>query len=69
MPGHLVNACYSPTSNDITFPAAILQKPFYSIDQSRAENFGGIGAVIGHEISHAFDNNGAQFDDEGNLNN
>lgn len=69
MPGHLVNACYNPTANDITFPAAILQKPFYSIDQSRAENFGGIGVVIGHEISHAFDNNGAQCDEDGNLNN
>lgn len=69
MPGHLVNACYNPTANDITFPAAVLQKPFYSIDQSREENFGGIGTVIGHEISHAFDNNGAQCDENGNLNN
>lgn len=69
MPGHMVNACYNPTSNDITFPAAILQKPFYSINQSRSENLGGIGAVIGHEISHAFDNNGAKCDENGNLNN
>ncbi len=69
MPGHMVNACYNPTSNDITFPAAILQKPFYSLSQSVSENLGGIGAVIGHEISHAFDNNGAQFDEKGNLNN
>lgn len=69
MPGHMVNACYNPTENDITFPAAVLQKPFYSIDQSREENFGGIGTVIGHEISHAFDNNGAQCDENGNLNN
>ncbi len=67
MPGHMVNACYNPSSNDITFPAAILQKPFYSINQSISENLGGIGAVIGHEISHAFDNNGAQFDENGNL--
>ena len=67
MPGHMVNACYNPSSNDITFPAAILQKPFYSINQSVSENLGGIGAVIGHEISHAFDNNGAQFDENGNL--
>lgn len=67
MPGHLVNACYNPSSNDITFPAAILQKPFYSLQQSVSENLGGIGAVIGHEISHAFDNNGAQFDEKGNL--
>ena len=69
MPGHLVNACYNPTCNDITFPAAILQPPFYSIKQSRSENLGGIGAVIGHEISHAFDNNGANCDENGNLNN
>lgn len=69
MAGHIVNACYNPTSNDITFPAAILQKPFYSIEQTRSENLGGIGAVIGHEISHAFDNNGAKCDENGNLNN
>lgn len=69
MPGHMVNACYNPYTNDITFPAAILQAPFYSIKQSRSENLGGIGAVIGHEISHAFDNNGAQCDENGNLNN
>ena len=69
MPGHMVNACYDPSSNDITFPAAILQAPFYSIKQSRSENLGGIGAVIGHEISHAFDNNGAKMDENGNLNN
>ena len=69
MPGHMVNACYNPSSNDITFPAAILQKPFYSLSQSVSENLGGIGAVIGHEISHAFDNNGANFDENGNLKN
>ena len=69
MPGHMVNACYNPTSNDITFPAAILQKPFYSLKQSVSENLGGIGAVIAHEISHAFDNNGAHFDENGNINN
>lgn len=69
MPGHMVNACYNPASNDITFPAAILQAPFYSIKQTRSENLGGIGCVIAHEISHAFDNNGAQFDENGNLNN
>lgn len=69
MPGHMVNACYNPFTNDITFPAAILQAPFYSIKQSRSQNLGGIGAVIGHEISHAFDNNGAQCDECGNLNN
>ena len=69
MPGHMVNACFNPTCNDITFPAAILQPPFYSIKQTRSENLGGIGAVIGHEISHAFDNNGAKTDEFGNLNN
>ena len=69
MPGHMVNACYNPSCNDITFPAAILQKPFYSLQQSVSENLGGIGAVIGHEISHAFDNNGANFDEHGNLKN
>jgi len=69
MPGHMVNACYDPFVNDITFPAAILQPPFYSIHQSRSENLGGIGAVIGHEISHAFDSNGAKCDELGNLNN
>ena len=69
MPGHMVNACYNPNCNDITFPAAILQKPFYSLQQSVSENLGGIGAVIGHEISHAFDNNGANFDEHGNLKN
>lgn len=67
MPGNMVNACYNPFSNDITFPAAILQAPFYSIKQTRSQNLGGIGAVIGHEISHAFDNNGAKFDETGNL--
>ena len=69
MPGHMVNACYNPIVNDITFPAAILQPPFYSIHQTRSENLGGIGAVIGHEISHAFDSNGAKCDELGNLNN
>lgn len=69
MPGHMVNACYDPSSNSITFPAAILQAPFYSVHQSRSENLGGIGAVIGHEISHAFDNNGAQCDETGAIHN
>ncbi|KRL12542.1 M13 family metallopeptidase [Schleiferilactobacillus perolens] len=69
MPGSLVNAQYDPSRNDITFPAAILQAPFYSLKQSTSQNFGGIGAVIAHEISHAFDNNGAKFDEYGNLKN
>src|SRR5699024_9459422 len=50
-------------------PAAILQKPFYDLKQSRATNYGGIGVVIAHEVSHAFDNNGAQFDEFGNMKN
>ena len=69
MPGHMVNASYNPFNNNITFPAAILQAPFYSIKQTRSQNLGGIGAVIGHEISHAFDNNGSKCDEKGNINN
>lgn len=69
MSGNTVNACYNPSFNDITFPAAILSAPFYSIKQSVEENYGGIGCVIGHEISHAFDNNGAQMDEKGNISN
>ena len=69
MSSNTVNAYYNPSLNHICFPAAILQKPFYSLDQSKSENYGGIGAVIGHEISHAFDNNGSQFDAEGNMKN
>ncbi|WP_303974426.1 M13 family metallopeptidase [Streptococcus merionis] len=65
----VINAFYDPTSNSIVFPAAILQAPMYSKDQTMEENMGGIGAVIGHEITHAFDDNGALFDKEGNLNN
>lgn len=69
MPAHMVNAYYSPQQNKIVFPAAILQAPFYSIEQSSSANYGGIGAVIAHEISHAFDTNGASFDEHGSLNN
>ena len=70
MPAHMVNAYFSPDSNTIVFPAAILQKPFYSAtEQTTSQNYGGIGAVIAHEISHAFDNNGALFDEFGNMNN
>ncbi|MGX7091827.1 M13 family metallopeptidase [Hutsoniella sourekii] len=64
-----VNAYFNPNLNHICFPAAILQAPFYSLDQTRSQNYGGIGAVIAHEISHAFDNNGAKFDEYGNLSN
>ena len=64
-----VNAYYSPTFNEIVFPAGILQPPFYDYRADAAVNFGGIGAVIGHEISHGFDDNGSRFDQEGNMNN
>lgn len=67
MPAHMVNAYYDPQQNQIVFPAAILQAPFYSLDQSSSANYGGIGAVIAHEISHAFDTNGASFDENGSL--
>lgn len=69
MSADTVNAYYHPFKNIIVFPAAILQPPFYSLEQSSSANYGGIGAVIAHEISHAFDNNGASFDEYGNLNN
>ncbi len=69
MPACMVNAYYNPSSNLICFPAAILNDPFYSYENSRSKNYGGIGAVVGHEISHAFDNNGAQFDEKGNMKN
>jgi len=62
-----VNAGYNPTSNDITFPAAILQPPFFDPDADLASNYGAIGYVIGHEITHAFDLQGAQFDLHGNY--
>src|SRR6478752_3810785 len=63
-----VNAYYNPGTNEICFPAGILQKPFFNPEGELAENYGGIGAVIGHEIGHGFDDQGAQFDGLGNLN-
>ncbi len=63
-----VNAYYNPGTNEICFPAGILQKPFFSPDADPAENYGGIGSVIGHEIGHGFDDQGAQYDGLGNLN-
>ena len=62
-----VNAYYDPTENDINFPAGILQPPFYDFKADDALNFGGMGAVIGHELTHGFDDQGALFDAEGNL--
>ncbi|MFC4689095.1 M13 family metallopeptidase [Dokdonia genika] len=64
-----VNAYFNPLNNEIVFPAAILQPPFYNYTADEAVNYGGIGAVIGHEISHAFDDSGARFDADGNLKN
>lgn len=62
-----VNAYYEPTMNDINFPAGILQPPFFSPNRDETYNYGGIGAVIGHEITHGFDDEGRQFDERGNL--
>ena len=64
-----VNAYFNPVNNEIVFPAAILQPPFYDYRADEAVNYGGIGAVIGHEISHSFDDSGARFDGDGNLKN
>ncbi|MDR3219427.1 MAG: M13 family metallopeptidase [Dysgonamonadaceae bacterium] len=62
-----VNAYYNPSTNEICFPAAILQPPFFNIDADDAVNYGAIGVVIGHEMTHGFDDQGRQFDKEGNL--
>ena len=64
-----VNAYYNPLYNEIVFPAAILQPPFFNFEADPAVNFGGIGAVIGHEMTHGFDDSGAEFDGDGNLQN
>ncbi len=64
-----VNAYYNPTTNEICFPAAILQPPFFNPDADDAVNYGGIGVVIGHEMSHGFDDQGRQFDKDGNMTN
>jgi endothelin-converting enzyme len=64
-----VNAYYNPPANEIVFPAAILQPPFFNMDADDAVNYGGIGAVIGHEISHGFDDQGRHYDGDGNLTN
>lgn len=66
---YTVNAFYNALNNEITFPAGILQAPFYDINAKPEENYGAIGMIIGHEISHAFDNNGSAYDENGNANN
>ncbi len=62
-----INAYYNPLMNEIVFPAAILQPPFFNMKADDAVNYGGIGAVIGHELSHGFDDSGSRFDGDGNL--
>jgi putative endopeptidase len=69
MDPQMVNAYYSPSYNEIVFPAGILQPPFFSENYDKALNFGGIGAVIGHEMTHGFDDQGCKYDAFGNLNN
>lgn len=69
MAPQIVNAYFNPPYNEIVFPAAILQPPFYNYLADDPINYGGIGAVIGHEISHSFDDSGAKYDKDGNLNN
>ncbi|MBK5720250.1 M13 family metallopeptidase [Dysgonomonas sp. Marseille-P4677] len=67
MPPQMVNAYYNPTTNEICFPAGILQPPFFYLDADDAVNYGAIGVVIGHEMSHGFDDQGSQYDKDGNL--
>src|ERR687890_2713665 len=67
MPPQLVNAVNLPVQNALNFPAAILQRPFFDPKADAAVNYGAIGAVIGHEISHSFDDTGRKFDDAGEL--
>ncbi|HTJ41912.1 MAG TPA: M13 family metallopeptidase [Kofleriaceae bacterium] len=69
MPAYIVNAYYNPSANNSALPAGILQPPFFGADRSVAANFGGIGMVAGHELTHGFDDQGAQFDEEGRLSN
>ena len=69
MTPHTVNAYYHPLMNEIVFPAAILQPPFFDLEADDAANYGGIGAVIGHEIGHGFDDQGSRYDGDGNLSN
>lgn len=66
-PPQMINAFFMPEWNSIVFPAGILQPPFFSVTASDAQNYGGIGVIVGHEITHAFDDQGRQFDADGNL--
>ena len=68
MPAQMVNAYYNPTTNEICFPAGILQPPFFNMNADAAANYGAIGVVIGHEMTHGFDDQGRLYDKEGNLN-
>ena len=63
-----VNAYFNPSQNEIVFPAGILQPPFFDVTMDDAVNYGGIGVVIGHEITHGYDDQGRKFDADGNLN-
>lgn len=67
MPAQMVNAYYNPTTNEICFPAGILQPPFFDMNADDATNYGAIGVVIGHEMTHGFDDQGSQYDKNGNL--
>lgn len=69
MDPHTINAYFHPLKNEIVFPAGILQKPFFDPEADDAVNFGGIGTIIGHEMTHSYDDQGSQFDKNGNLNN
>ena len=69
MPAYIVNAYYNPLANNTALPAGILQPPFFGAERSIAANLGGIGMVVGHELTHGFDDQGAQFDAQGNLKN
>lgn len=69
LPAYTVNAYYNPSANEIVFPAGILQAPFYDVNAKPEANLGGIGMVIAHEITHAFDNGGAKYDEKGNATN
>ncbi len=69
MPAQMVNAYYSPSSNEICFPAAILQPPYFNLEADAAANYGAIGVVIGHEMTHGFDDRGRLYTKEGNLSN